>query len=178
LLMQTLSDLILDSPQPPNKKVYVSRSELEPRPGTYELDTIHAITDDKRVFNEEYLDELFAEMGFEVVRPEQFKSMKKQVSVFRSARVIAGVTGAGLSNLMFTDPKVAGRLLFEIATPLVTQDPDNYEMAHLNFHNHYHDMSKMLEVEYACISALVNRDGKDVARRIRESNLYDYLSNY
>ena len=176
--MQTMADMILDETPSPDKKLYVSRCGTRSRPQEYPEDKANMITDDRRVFNEEHLEKLFLEMGFEIIDPEPFTSLKEQIKLFRSAKVVAGVTGAGLSNFMFTNSKSPNRLLFEIATPLVTPDAQDSTKASVSYHAQYSTLAKLTESEYLTVSALTNRDGEAVADRIRSSRLYSYLSNY
>src|SRR5207244_2202402 len=65
-------------------KVYVSRSDAEHRRLTNEADLIRMLT----------------EQGFTVVSPGQL-SFAAQVELFARARVIVGVHGAGLTNLIW-----------------------------------------------------------------------------
>ena len=50
--------------------------------------------------NEAELEALFVEFGFEPIRPERL-SIQQQIECFSQAQVIAGPTGAGMTNILF-----------------------------------------------------------------------------
>jgi hypothetical protein len=71
----------------PTKKIYVSRSKINRQ--------------EKRIDDENIVEDLFAGYGFEVVYPEDIPTFKEQFELFNSCSVLAGLTGAGLTNLLF-----------------------------------------------------------------------------
>lgn len=161
------------SMDPPHKKFYISRSKTRPR----ESHSFHSspdrvvqvnsrIKDDKRVFNEEHLEELFSDLGFEVVYVEELDTYEDQVKLFSEAKVIAGVTGAGLSNMTFMKP---GTTVIEITTPI-------WAVGIVNIHNVYKNMATFLEQFYVSIPAVTERDGRYVAQSIFDSKpLQEYI---
>lgn len=68
----------------PNRRIYISR----------------AGTARRRLVNEQGLQPLFQEFGFETIRLEDYP-FEEQVKICRSAEVLAGVHGAGLVNMLF-----------------------------------------------------------------------------
>jgi hypothetical protein len=64
----------------------------------------------------EKLDNLFASMGYEIVKTEELESFQEQLDLFYETKVLASITGSGLANAAFMQP---GQTLIEIITPLV-----------------------------------------------------------
>lgn len=102
----------------PHKKVFVSRSAafspMRPVPGLASSED--GMMDDSRIDDHERLEKIFSDMGFEIVRTESFKTFKEQLEYFQEVKVIASLTGSGLTNAAFMQP---GGLLVEIVTPLL-----------------------------------------------------------
>lgn len=53
-----------------------------------------------RKFNEADIKKIFLDLGFEIIYPEEI-SFIKQVELFSQVEIIAGATGAGLTNIIF-----------------------------------------------------------------------------
>lgn len=102
----------------PNRKVFVSRSGGAPwerfAPGLSEAED--GMLDDERIDDHQRLEKLFADMGFEIVHSENFKTFKEQLEYFQDVKVIASLTGSGLTNGAFMQP---GGVLVEIVSPLL-----------------------------------------------------------
>ena len=169
-------------------KLYISRSRSLVRDYEFPEDDVNLILTDDRIFNEEALEKVFEEMGFEIVYAEEFESFLDQLAKMRTAKVIAGVSGAGLSNFMLTSEKVANRLLVEISTPIVIQSISNpgdsedskfNHQADVTFHTPYWELANVLEgATYISHSGVANRNGAAVAHEIRQSPLFEFLKNY
>lgn len=71
----------------PHRRLYLRRPEGHKR----------ALT------NEAALMEIVAARGFEIIRPEEM-SLAEQVRTFAEARIVAGVSGAALSNIVWATP--------------------------------------------------------------------------
>jgi hypothetical protein len=97
----------------PHRKVFISRSLTVGR--DYDAPTLSCSNDD-RIDDHEKLDNLFFSMGYEIVRSEELGSFQEQVDLFYETKVLASITGSGLSNAVFMQP---GQTLIEIVTPLV-----------------------------------------------------------
>ena len=72
------------------KKVYLSRSMLG--------------TNYRGLTNKSDIEELFVNNGFDIVYPETL-SIREQISLFSSVKVLAGEAGSGLHNSIFCKPK-------------------------------------------------------------------------
>jgi len=159
-------------------KVYLSRKKTRSR-DAYVDEKLSKINTDDRVFNEEALEKVFKEMGFEIVYPEKYVDFNDQLQKMRDTKVVAGVSGAGLSNFAFTSRKTKGRTLVEILTPIVTQQPreDGLKLANSRFHSLYFELANLMQgSSYITIPATVERDGEKIAAFIRNSPMFDYLS--
>jgi capsular polysaccharide biosynthesis protein len=72
-----------------SRKIYVSRRDADPKR--------------RWVANEPEVEALFASRGFEVLAMAGC-SLEDQMALFREASVVAGVSGAGLSDIVFSAP--------------------------------------------------------------------------
>jgi hypothetical protein len=97
----------------PTRKVFISRSLTTGR--DYDAPTLSYSNDD-RMDDHEKLDNLFASMGYEIVKTEELESFQEQLDLFYETKVLASITGSGLANAAFMQP---GQTLIEIITPLV-----------------------------------------------------------
>jgi hypothetical protein len=88
----------------PNKKVFLSRKN-----------DIYKDKAPNRHIYEEYAENFFRSMGFEIVNGESFRSLKEQIAFFNQVSVFAGYTGSGLTSSIFMQP---GQTLIEIVCPI------------------------------------------------------------
>ena len=97
----------------PTRKIFVSRAyqvrEDVVAPGL-------GYHNDHRMDDPIGLEETFRDLGFEIVHAELLPTFKDQLELFSQAKVIAGVTGSGLTNAAFMPP---GGTVIEIVTPLI-----------------------------------------------------------
>jgi capsular polysaccharide biosynthesis protein len=82
-----------------NRRIYISR-----RKGKY-----------RKLLNEDEIEHLFKNYGFEVVRPELL-SFQEQLDIFSSAEIVAGPTGSAFTNMIFS-PSTTKIILFHTHTP-------------------------------------------------------------
>lgn len=160
----------------PYRKVYISRSKMTPR--FEDADPEHSdpnnfIGDDKRIYNEHSLDKLFKDLGFEVLFLEELKSFEEQLKIMQESKVIAGVTGAGLTNQIFLKPN---QTVIEITTPLYAYYKPGYLCATL--HHIYRQIAMFVNHTHLSIPGTIERDGDAIAKEIANNkNLYDYLKS-
>lgn len=101
------------------RKIFVSRKlngRVEPNPNAINF----SYTDDNRIDDHNKLEAIFADLGFEIIDPESFKSFQDQIDLFYSAKTIVSLTSSGLTNGIFMQP---GGTIVEIVTPLITKSP-------------------------------------------------------
>jgi capsular polysaccharide biosynthesis protein len=85
----------------PNKKIYISRKRVNDI--------------EKRIDDEQRIEDLFKGHGFEIVYPEEIETFRKQFELFNSCSVLAGLTGSGLTSLLFMQKN---QLVIELVTRL------------------------------------------------------------
>jgi len=122
----------------PNKKVFLSRKN-----------DVHKDKSPNRHIYEDYAEEFFRSIGFEIVNGESFGSLKKQIEFFDQVSVFAGYTGSGLTSSVFMKP---GQTLIEVVCPIkfgtCGQDSgDEWEI-----HNFYKTFSILKNHTYVAIA--------------------------
>jgi hypothetical protein len=162
-------------------KLYLSRKKAKVRDFLFDDDDINEITRDNRVYNEAAVEQVFEEMGFEIVYAEEYESFTEQIKKMRTAKVVAGVTGAGLANFMLTSAETKNRLMVELTSPVVLPEvrEDDLRIADVSFHPHYWELtSTSRNAHYVAIPILANMDGEAIAESIRDSPMFEFLKNY
>lgn len=92
-LIQVIRDkFIKENRQPVNRKIYISRQKAAKR----------------RITNEADVQAIFLKWGYEIHFFEDY-SFQKQLEIMSETKVLAGLHGAGLTNMLFMPP--AGRIL-------------------------------------------------------------------
>jgi hypothetical protein len=164
----------LATSEKPYRKVYISRSKINGRGFSDEHYTNNSmLTDDCRVYNEEHLEQLFVEMGFEIVYFEEMGSFVEQMSIMKESKIVAGVSGAGLTSSVFMRP---GTTVVEISTLILA--PDSARRLRPSWHHHLSDLAFSVNLNKVSVPVVEYRDGIDVASRIRSTPMFDYLKNY
>jgi hypothetical protein len=101
------------------RKIFISRNQVaESNFGEHTEN--FSYPNDNRMDSHQEIEKVFFDMGFDIVYGEAIQTFEEQIALFHSARVVAGVTGSGLTNAMFMKP---GGILIELATPLITHSP-------------------------------------------------------
>lgn len=72
------------------KKVYLSRGKYNPSVPT---------------LGEKVIEDVFKKQGFKVIYPERL-SIKKQISLMKGAKIVAGVSGTSLHNILFSNDEI------------------------------------------------------------------------
>ena len=122
----------------PYRKVYVSRKKVNSSIPVYQVPDKNYLV---RIDNEVEVEKFFKSNGFEIVYPEDFKSLKEQINYFYSVKTLASISGGGALNLIFMQE---GCNVVEIVSPLFsgygeeiknldTKEPVNWAIAHHNF---------------------------------------------
>jgi hypothetical protein len=121
--------------------VYLSRSKTRPNAAWRRPDIKANVVSEKvargiRMPNEDLLEEYFASIGYEVIYSEELKKDKSLIEYFSSVKVLAGVSGGGLSNSIFMQP---GSILLEITTPIGSLKDDGHWS--FSIHNYYKEIA-------------------------------------
>lgn len=103
----------------PTRKVFVSRAVAGNKETSIHTENF-SYPNDNRIDDHFNLESIFEELGFEIVYTEHIMDFDSQLELFMNSKVIAGLTGSGLTNAIFMKP---GTTLIEVATPLITQSP-------------------------------------------------------
>jgi capsular polysaccharide biosynthesis protein len=121
----------------PNKKIYISRKNYPNR--------------DLRVDDEESLENYFIEKGFEIVYPEDIATFREQFELFNSCSTLAGLSGSGLTSLIFMQEN---QKLVEILTEVMvgfTMSDDETKVINYGIHDHYREMSLLKNHTYLVV---------------------------
>jgi hypothetical protein len=150
--------------QKPYRKVYVSRGKMPWKDDVKSAENF-SYHDDNRIDDHLKIENIFSELGFEIVYPEDFNNFQEQVDFFYSVKTLASLTSSGIVNAVFMPP---GGTIVEIVTPLITQspvvsneylkqhkiDPKDYELdinVVQEIHMFYHNLAFMKEHAYVGI---------------------------
>jgi capsular polysaccharide biosynthesis protein len=137
-----------------NKKIYISRSKYR--------------SEEKRIDNEEILERLFEQNGFQIVYPEEIKTFKEQIELFSSCSVLAGLTGTGLTNLLFM-PK--NQVVIEIVTRLqigISDSSTGMFFTEEQIHNHYKELC--IQKDHTIISIFnMHKSAEDIEKKVRSA---------
>jgi hypothetical protein len=135
----------------PFRKVYVSRRIADERKmKSYGKNLSDKLTRSSyaRIDDETKLEKFFANNGFEVVFPEDFDTFDDQLNYFYETKVAIGLTGGGLTNLMFMQDK---GIVVELITTLITNRNDRQAKVlrlEEGQHHFYHSIAFQKEHEY------------------------------
>jgi len=113
-----------------NKKVFISRKFAEREESKIE----------KRTLGHEKVESIFSDLGFEVIYTEDFVDFSDQIDFFDKVSVLAGITGAGMSNMVFMRP---GSKIIQLINPVsfTHKDENGKEQIIKELHLIYNTMS-------------------------------------
>jgi hypothetical protein len=124
----------------PNKKIYISRKNF--------------LSQDIRIDDEEVLENYFIEKGFQVVYPENISTFKEQFELFNSCSTLAGLSGSGITSLIFMQEN---QEIIEIVSELLvgsTLADDETRIFEYGIHDHYREFSIMKNHKYSSVPNL------------------------
>lgn len=137
----------------PNKKVYISRKKVNTGLPAYDVPDKNYLI---RVDNEEAIENFFKTNGFEVVYPEDFKSLKEQINYFYDVKTAVLISGGGAINLIFMQN---GGNCIELVTPLFSVYGEVKEMKDtelgnwvISHHNFISNISFKRDLDYIGLS--------------------------
>jgi hypothetical protein len=88
---------------------------------------------DARIDDHEELENVFRNLGYEIVYSEKFDTFQEQIEFFYTVKTLASLTGSGLTNAALMQP---GGTVIEIVTPLLVSIPGPGEVTK-NLNNLY-----------------------------------------
>lgn len=124
----------------PFRKVFLSRRYMGDRQHSVNLDL--PVKHDNRIDNHDKIENYFRNLGYEIVVPEHFSSLKEQVTFFYETKIIVSTTSSGLMNSAFMRE---GQTMVELQTPLIVHMPPQEQMGKPM--NGEFDFSSMVAVE-------------------------------
>jgi len=137
----------------PTKKVYISRRRVNSGAAIYQVPDKNYLI---RIDDEVPVENFFKSNGFEIVYPEDFKSLKEQINYFYNVKTIASISGGGAINLIFMQ---SGSNVIELISPLFSPIGEedlpegkminNWVIAH---HNFFSNIAYKRELNYIGIS--------------------------
>lgn len=133
----------------PFRKVYLSRKRIQDKAylnNSISLEDV-SINHDNRIDDHNKVESLFFELGYEIVCAEDFKSFEDQINYFYEVETLIGLTGAGLSNMVFMQP---GGTVVELFTPLLITNSE--EKLCEEFHFFYHIIATAKNHRYISIN--------------------------
>jgi hypothetical protein len=150
-----------------NKKVYISRKNIETQTFEYENKDKELLKDIKeRLFDEHVLEQYFRRNNFEIVYPETFNSFIDQINYFNKVKTLVSLSGASSLNGIFMQP---GANILEISTDLITPHGDsNYGNFVKSHHHFFHNIAHERDIFFYSIKN-DTKQSKDIINKI-ESN--------
>lgn len=142
----------------PSRKIYLSRrktlsnSTFEPSHEdlkTLDIEQFRAKYQYKvndRIDNEEALEKYLAELGFEIISPEDVDTFEDQIRLMASCKMVASLTSASLTSTLFMKP---GAVVVELLTPLVV--PMGEGKTRRSIHPHYYHFAYERGLTYMSI---------------------------
>jgi beta-phosphoglucomutase-like phosphatase (HAD superfamily) len=133
----------------PFRKVYLSRKRMQKREyleNSVSFENI-SVSHDNRIDDHDKIENLFFELGYEIVCSEDFKTFEDQINYFYEVETLIGLTGAGLSNMVFMQ---SGGTVIELFTPLLIVNGEQ-ELCE-EFHFFYHIIATAKNHRYISIN--------------------------
>lgn len=124
----------------PFRKVFLSRKYMGDR--QHSVNSGLAVNHDNRIDDHSKIESYFKSLGYEIVVPEHFNSLKEQITFFYETKIIVSTTSSGLMNSAFMRE---GQTMVELQTPLIVHMPPQDQMGGMT--NTQFDFSTMVAVE-------------------------------
>lgn len=120
-VLRYIENYIIKDHSEPFRKVYLSRKSIDNRIKS-------------RIQDENIVEDFFESHGFEIVSVDSFSTIEEQIRFFYQAKVVCGLTGSGLTNILFTRDD---QMVIELVTILGTPSHLNDNATLWHFHNFY-----------------------------------------
>jgi hypothetical protein len=89
-----------------------------------------------RVDDELAVEKYFTELGFEIICPEDIEEYSDQIRLMKETRVVASLTSAGLTSMIYMEP---GGVVIELITPITVKNELDEDFSSL--HPHYYHLA-------------------------------------
>lgn len=161
----TLSFVSNEKNVKPFRKVFISRKFA------------YADTTNIRIDDHEKLEQIFINNDFEICYPEvQFKTFSEQVTYFNETKVLCGISGGGLTNSVFMQPK--GKILelltsfrFNYLPPFSKLEPQVTE----ELHEYYLHIAFQKKHTLVTLSN-VDREVDEIEKELKRTGVLDWLA--
>jgi capsular polysaccharide biosynthesis protein len=124
-LKDYIEKFIVDNNVEPYRKVYLSRLAGPNTPG-------------HRIDNEEMLIKYFASIGFEHTDQNHFANINDQIKFFYETKIVCGLTGSGLTNMLFMKDF---QTVIELVSLMEFPGPNDLEPIKEEIHDFYKMMA-------------------------------------
>jgi capsular polysaccharide biosynthesis protein len=157
-LKDYIEKYIVDTNVEPYRKVYLSRLAGPNTPG-YRID------------NEEMLIKYFASIGFEHTDQNHFANINDQIKFFYETKIVCGLTGSGLTNMLFMKDF---QTVIELVSLMEFPGPNGLEPIKEEIHDFYKMMA--FDKKHTLVNIVnANKKHEDLTKLI--SNQMDILRN-
>lgn len=157
-LKDYIEKYIVDTNVEPYRKVYLSRLAGPNTPG-YRID------------NEEMLIKYFASIGFEHTDQNHFANINDQIKFFYETKIVCGLTGSGLTNMLFMKDF---QTVIELVSLMEFPGPNDLEPIKKEIHDFYKMMA--FDKKHTLVNIVnANKKHEDLTKLI--SNQMDILRN-
>jgi hypothetical protein len=146
----------------PTRKVYLSRQKTWiPDFNNTPENTKHEDEDPYyfRVLKERDLEKFLIDNGYEILYPENFKTIKDQIAFMRSVKELISATSSGLNNMLFMHPE---QTIIELYSALPLGNLKNQEY---HLHDHYHAIGYYKKMFYLSL-ALTSKSSEWIINKI------------
>ena len=169
----------------PFRKAFLSRRQMGDRQN-FNVDL--PVKHDNRIDNHDKIENYFKSIGYEIVTPEHFGSLKEQVTFFYETKILVSTTSSGLMNSAFMQE---GQTVVELQTPLIVHMPRQDQMGNLigspfdfsnmvaaeQLHYFYIKMAFQKKHKYLALNNLTRDSGKIISTIENDKYLKDLLVN-
>lgn len=156
----------------PFRKIYISRSFIEDRDFSTMVLPGASFTNDQRIDDEQLLENYLRDNGFEIIVPEtSFNNFEEQINKFYEAKTVVSLTGSGLINIVWMQPKST---VVELATLMVlplhfADEENNIRHVEETIHHFFSALSLNKEHNYVAIPN-AKRSAKNVIENIENNS--------
>jgi hypothetical protein len=157
-LKDYIEKYVVDTNAEPYRKVYLSRLAGPNTPGL-------------RIDNEKKLIEYFASIGFEHTDQNHFANINDQIKFFYETKIVCGLTGSGLTNMLFMKDF---QTVIELVSLMEFPGPNDLEPIKEEIHDFYKMMA--FDKKHTLVNVVnANKKHEDLTKLI--SNQIDTLRN-
>lgn len=151
----------------PTKKIYLSRRKAGENVGATISDNSLTYPNfgKKRIMNEQILESFLEKNNFEIIYPEDFKTLDDQICFMRNVKTVASTTSSGLANIFFMN---SGTNIIEFVST------HGFDSEYEELHSQYFTISYMLNNNHYAIQNK-DRNAETLVQKIKESKILNIV---